>query len=524
MKLRFPLYAKILLWFFLNLLLLGGAVLFLLRAQFHHGFDLMLAMGAEERVQSVTDLVLGELRERPASEWNSVLERFDDAYQVRFLAYRLDGAQIAGATTPLPNEVMARLREGRQAIVNRPMGQGPGQGPGPGPGMEGPPPDDLEPGPPQRDRPDPALPPPLRTDPRPDGRGGRPMEQLRGPYPKFIVRTANPTRYWVVIRAPLNLVQRPRSTPGVLVIASDSLSAGGLFFNFKPWLAVILGASLFSALLWAPLVRNLTRSIAQMTQATQQIAEGKFDARTDETRRDELGLLGHSINRMAGRLSGFVAGQKRFLGDVAHELCSPLARIQMALGILEHRADEKQQGYLNDLREEVQHMSTLVNELLSFSKASLSVSSVKLQSVSIRDVVEKAVARESTDDTEILPDVPENLHAQADAELLVRALSNLLRNAVRYAGQAGPITVSARQQGAEVWLTVADSGPGVPEAELAQIFDPFYRLDTSRNAATGGVGLGLAIVKTCVESCQGTVTCVNRKPSGLEVSLRLSAG
>jgi len=72
-------------------------------------------------------------------------------------------------------------------------------------------------------------------------------------------------------------------------------------------------------------------------------------------------------------------------------------------------------------------------------------------------------------------------------------------------------------------VTVADSGPGVPEAELGQIFDPFYRLDTSRNSATGGVGLGLAIVKTCVESCRGTVVCQNRQPSGFEVTLRLPA-
>lgn len=513
MKLRFPLYAKILLWFFLNLVLLAGALLFLFRAQFHHGFDWMLAMGAEERLQSVCDLVLGELRDREPREWNAVLKRFDEAYQVQFLAYRLDGSQVAGETTPLPSEVLARLREGRQPVGNRPpIGR---------PGPNGPPPEGMEPDVPLPDGPDAARP-PLRDNPVPGVRG-RPFEPLRGPYPKFIVHTSNPTRYWVVIRAPIIEPQRPRTNPGVLVVVSRSMSAGGLFFDFKPWLGVTLGAALFSALLWAPLVRSITHSIAQMTRATHEIAEGRFDARTDEKRRDELGSLGNSINRMAGRLSGFVTGQKRFLGDVAHELCSPLARIQMALGILEQRADEKQQGYVNDLREEVQHMTSLVNELLSFSKASLSASSVKLQPVPLREVAEKAIAREATEGTEIRQDVPDDLRALGEPELLVRALSNLLRNAVRYAGKAGPITVAARHHGDQVWVTVSDSGPGVPEAELAQIFDPFYRLDTSRNSATGGVGLGLAIVKTCVESCRGTVSCQNRQPSGLEVTLRLAA-
>jgi two-component system sensor histidine kinase CpxA len=109
----------------------------------------------------------------------------------------------------------------------------------------------------------------------------------------------------------------------------------------------------------------------------------------------------------------------------------------------------------------------------------------------------------------------------ADADLLARALSNLLRNAVRYAGKSGPITVTARREQNEVLIAVADSGPGVPANDLPRIFDPFYRADASRDRATGGVGLGLAIVKTCIESCGGAVTCRNREPAGFEVTLRL---
>jgi two-component system sensor histidine kinase CpxA len=238
---------------------------------------------------------------------------------------------------------------------------------------------------------------------------------------------------------------------------------------------------------------------------------------------DLLASLGQSINRMAARLAGFVIGQKRFLGDIAHELCAPIARTQMALGILEQRADDKHKAYVEDLREEVQHMSSLVNELLSFSKASLGATTAKPVPVRLRSVAEDAVRRESTEGAQVRLDVPVELSAVAEPELLVRALANLLRNAIRYAGQAGPITISTRQEGQEILLTVADCGLGVPEPELARIFDPFYRLDASRDAATGGVGLGLAIVKTCVESCRGSVSCRNRQPSGLEVTIRLPA-
>jgi two-component system sensor histidine kinase CpxA len=260
-----------------------------------------------------------------------------------------------------------------------------------------------------------------------------------------------------------------------------------------------------------------------MTRATEQISEGRFEARANERRGDELGRLGQAINRMAARLSGFVTGQKRFLGDIAHELCSPIARIQVALGILEQRADEKQQAYVNDLREEVEQMSRLVNELLSFSKAGLTPQEIKLEPVNLAATARRVLEQESPQDGQVQVQIPDDLAALAQPELLFRALANLMRNAVRYAGQAGPITVSASRQEGAVVVTVADQGPGVPEASLQQVFDPFFRGEPSRSRDTGGVGLGLAIVKTCVEACQGTVSARNRAPRGLEVQIILSA-
>jgi two-component system sensor histidine kinase CpxA len=342
---------------------------------------------------------------------------------------------------------------------------------------------------------------------------------MSGSFPKSLVHSRHPAGYWVLVRVPL-----PDSVPpgrGALVVRSDSLRGGGLFFDYVPWLAVGGGVVLFSVLFWLPLVRGITHAISQITRASEQIAEGGFEVRVSERRRDELGRLGQALNRMAARLAGLVHGQKRFLGDVAHELCSPLARIQVALGILEQRADGKQQPYVADLQEEVQHMSSLVNELLSFSKASFRASAVQIRPVLVKEIAERAAGRESSETAPIHLEVPGDLRAMAEPELLERSLSNLLRNAVRYAGEAGPITLSARREGERVLITVADGGPGVPEAELARIFDPFYRLDASRNAATGGVGLGLAIVRTCIESCQGTVACRNRQPSGLEVAITL---
>jgi two-component system sensor histidine kinase CpxA len=282
------------------------------------------------------------------------------------------------------------------------------------------------------------------------------------------------------------------------------------------------GAILFSVLLWLPLVRDMNRSIAQLTTAANQIAEGRFDVRVDQRRRDELGALGQAINQMAVRLNDLVSGQKRFLGDVAHELCSPLAKLRVSLGILDQQAAAEQKPYVAGAEEEAAHMAGLVNELLSFSKTSLTASNIQLRPVPVLATAEKAVHREAAPPTRVVLAIAADLQVMADPELLGRAISNLLRNAVRYAGEAGPITLSAQRVEKSVLITVSDCGPGVPAGELARIFDPFYRVDTSRDRETGGTGLGLAIVKTCIESCGGTVTGRNRQPSGLEVTIRLS--
>jgi two-component system sensor histidine kinase CpxA len=483
---RFPLYAKILLWFFLNLALLAVMFWIPFRAQFSTGQDWFLPRDASDRIDAVSDIVLHELGQEPPAQWSGTLHTFDTGYhdKVRFLAFDGHGQQMAGDAIDLPGEIRQRL-SGR-------------------------------PGPPQR--PD-QHPEPMSDEPPHEP----PPDHARDPRPKFMSHTKDPSRYWVIVRTMFQAPDQRHPSPLNLVLVSDTLGAGGLFFEIGPWINMGLAAVALSALLWFPLVRGINRSIAQMTQATRQIAEGRFETRVAEGRRDELGDLGRAVNQMAERLAGLVAGQKRFLGDVAHELCSPLAKLRVSLGILDQRSGEEHKDYVARAEEEAAHIAGLVNELLSFSKASLAAPPAQLRPVKVREAVEKAVRREVPDEIQIKLEIPGDAVVRADAELLTRALANLLRNAVRYAGEAGPITVSARREQDTVQIMVADCGPGVPASDLPRLFDPFYRADASRDRATGGVGLGLAIVKTCIESCGGAVACRNLAPAGLEVTIRLQA-
>lgn len=482
MKLRLPLLARILAWFFLNLLVLGLAFYSVFRVQFRLGPDTLLAGRVGERIQAVSEVIAAELKDKPVAEWTGILEKFGKAYKADFTVFRPDGTQVAGEKVSLPEAVESQVAE------RRGMGEGMGRGPPPGRG-------------------------PRRGWEVPSGK----------PVPQFLVHTGNPNRYWVGVRLPITDPEYTRPWPLTLLLESDSLFSGGLFLDLTPWIVMGLAALAFSILFWIPLVRGLTRTLSEMTTVTEQIAQGRFEARVDQARGDELGRLGQAINQMAGRLSGFVTGQKRFLGDIAHELCSPLSRLQMALGILEQRAGPHQKSYVDDLREEVQEISSLVNELLLFSKAGLTSKAAALESVNLAALVEQVLAREAPVAGSVRSEVAPDLWVQAHPELLARALANLVRNALRYAGQAGPVTVSAMEVDGKAILRMVDDGPGVPPQSLQQIFDPFYRGDSSRSRETGGVGLGLAIVKTCIEACQGTVSATNRSPTGLEVEVVLSS-
>lgn len=469
---RFPLYAKILFWFFLNLALVLALFYLVFRAQFHFGMDWLLS----DRIDTVGDSIIAELAGEPPPDWDETLRQSSQEYgeKVRFMAFGPDGLLLAGPSMQLPPEVREQLSR--------------------------------------------------RRAPRPEGMGGEePGPPGKPPLPRRFIHTSDPSFYWVVKRTMIRRPDQERPAPLVLVAVSGSFAGGGLFFEAGPWLGLVAAAVGLSILIWLPLVRDLNRAIGQLTTAANQIAEGHFDVRVDQRRRDELGALGRAINQMASRLNALVTGQKRFLGDVAHELCSPLAKLRVSLGILDQQAGAEQKSYVAGAEEEAAHMAGLVNELLSFSKASLKASALPLSAVSVRDIALQAIRRENTSAARFELAMAGDFSVMAEPELLTRAVSNLLRNAVRYAGEAGPITLSAQREGAMIALTVADSGPGVPAEELTRIFDPFYRVDPSRDRTTGGTGLGLAIVKTCVESCGGTVSGRNRSHSGLEVTIRLPA-
>ncbi len=442
--------------------------------------DWFFFTGARERMEAVRDLIVGELDTTLPDEWPAVLKRYSEAHRVRFALFDEHANPLVGETSDVPAEVSDRLMQRFPPGIRPPT---------------------ANPSPPVEDS---------------DTAHAGPRPPLRA-----LMRTTGPTQYWLMASGRVNNFLFGDPLRVVLVARSNSLSAGGLIFNPNPWLALVAGVFVFSLLFWLPLVRGITRTIDRMMHATRQIADGRFEVRVNLRRRDELGGLAESIDQMAARLDGLVTGQKRFLGDVAHELCSPLVRLQMALGVLEQHATPTQIPFVKSASEKAAQIAALIGELLSFSKAELGASAGPLEPVSLAAAAAEAVRRETTETADLRLILPEDFVVSANPELLTRALANLLRNAIQHAGGSGPISLQAENRGGQILITVTDSGPGVPDSDLPRIFDAFYRVDPSRTRATGGSGLGLAIVKSCIESCGGSVTAHSRHPHGLQVQIEL---
>lgn len=470
MNFRTSLSARILLTALLNIILLISVFLVFARVQYRLDLGSFLFAPARDKILSASRLIALQLPNTPRPGWSELLKQHSSGYPAQLYLFDESGEQLAGAPIALPQRLAEDLPRG-------PFGH------------------QREPSPP------------------------KPMNER----PLLLMKTEAPPAYWIDARIPVWTAGSRHPAHGVLVWKFNSLWLNPFFFDYRAWFTVVLAIVLVSLICWVPLIRGLTRSISQLTRATGRIADGHFEVELPTNRRDELGRLSASINSMAGRLSGFVHGQRRFLSDIAHELCSPIARTQTALGILEQRANDTQRSYIADVQEEVEHMSGLINELLLFSKAQLGGPGKELKPVNVAETVRRVLEREASEGAHIEVRVSEDLEATANPDYLFRSLANLVRNAIRYAGTAGPIVVSGKNGSGEIAITVADSGPGLPETELNQVFKPFYRPEFARQRETGGVGLGLAIVRSCIEACGGTVVCRNRKPTGLEVEIQLPA-
>jgi signal transduction histidine kinase len=291
------------------------------------------------------------------------------------------------------------------------------------------------------------------------------------------------------------------------------------FFFLQPTHLWIVG---LVVLLCYAFAYHLTSPVRRLRSVVEGFGRGDFSARAPASRKDELGELARSFNQMAGRIQTLLAAERRLLLDISHELRSPLARLGVAVELA--RSGEDREHMLDRIQKEADRLNELVAELLQVTRVeadpSMQRSDILHLDELLGDIVYDSLLEAKAKDCTLLLKAPVPAILTGDEELIRRALENVIRNAIRYAPRNTSVDVELTKSAAAALVSVRDFGPGVPSEALTRIFDPFYRVDSDRNRASGGLGLGLAIARRSVELHKGKLSAQNANP-GLLVTIQL---
>ena len=267
---------------------------------------------------------------------------------------------------------------------------------------------------------------------------------------------------------------------------------------------------------------HLTSPVRALQRAVERFGRGDLSARVNSTRRDELGRLARTFDRMAGRIETLLTAERRLLQDISHELRSPLARLGVAVELA--RSGDDWNAALNRIQKESDRLNALVGQLLQVTRAEGDPSSLRHEAVRLDELVQQLVddsgIEAAAHGCELKYEKGEPMTVEGDPELLRRAVENVIRNAIRYSPPSSVVEVSLARNNGKAVVDVRDHGPGVPDGALPRLFDAFYRVERGRDPASGGVGLGLSIARRAVELHQGSIRAKNAQP-GLEVELEL---
>jgi two-component system sensor histidine kinase CpxA len=289
---------------------------------------------------------------------------------------------------------------------------------------------------------------------------------------------------------------------------------------------------LFGGIICYALSWQLTAPIRRLRTAAQRLASGDLSARVGEARGksgDEVTDLGHDLDRMAERIEDLVESQKRLVRDVSHELRSPLARFNVALGLVRQHCSSAADSYFERIERDAERLNELIGELLTLSLLESGTEQLVREPITLDSLVAE-VSRDAGFEAEsrrknVSVGACEPVSIRGNGELLRRAVENVVRNAVRYTleGTAVEIALRGVQEGGALYavITVRDHGSGVPEESLTKLFLPFYRVAEARDRQSGGTGIGLAITDRAVKLHSGTVSARNAADGGLLVEIRL---
>jgi two-component system sensor histidine kinase BaeS len=288
-------------------------------------------------------------------------------------------------------------------------------------------------------------------------------------------------------------------------------------------LALGLGLLVAAALAWW-LARTVSRPVQRLGHTVTRLSEGDYAARAGDSGRDEIGTLGTRVDRLAATLEQNRTARQRWIADIAHELRTPVAVLKGEIEAVADGVREADSAMLASLAEEINHLAALIDDLQALALADAGALNVVKEPLRLGPLVEQVADafRHRLADRGITLEVrvEGGVTATADPQRLRQLLHNLLENSARYVEDDGRVRLTLSGDTGAL-LVLEDSGPGVDDAQLPQLFERFFRVEGSRSRATGGAGLGLAICRNIVEAHGGAITAGHSELGGLAIRVGL---
>jgi signal transduction histidine kinase len=289
----------------------------------------------------------------------------------------------------------------------------------------------------------------------------------------------------------------PRGEPGELGPA-DPMIPG--------WVAATVGTALVALLLAFALSGRILRPIGELTAAARRMREGDLDVRVVPRGDDEIARLAHAFNGMAERLAQTERAKRQLVGDVAHELRSPVTNLRCGLEAIQDGLVAPDRARVDALHSETLLLQRLIGDLQDLALADAGGLLLEREPVDVGAAIQRALGADVGGGARVTVSVDDAARVLADAGRLEQMLRNLISNAKRHTPPDGAIEIRARRDGGVVRIAVRDTGCGIAPEHLPHVFERFYRADPSRDRATGGAGLGLAIVRRLAEAHGGSAT------------------
>jgi signal transduction histidine kinase len=328
------------------------------------------------------------------------------------------------------------------------------------------------------------------------------------PAPPATIRRESSHGHWLIAH---------RAPDGKYWFAADGQLGRIPVETFLPYYFLVIGVT--AVIFWLAAV-GVILPVRRIGSKIGSFGQGDLTVRVRTSRADEIGQLGRSFNQMAERLERLIVSERRLLGDISHELRSPLARLKFAIKLARTSPDTG--AALDRIERDVNRIASLVSDIVEITFVEGDPALRGAESVPIADIVREIVCDCGVEadmrNCRIELEGHMEGHALGSRELLRRATENVLRNAIRYAPDNSAIQVSLEADPQNAIIEVRDFGPGVPDDALMRLFDPFFRVEEARNSNGGGSGLGLSIAQRAIQAHHGSIKAENASP-GLRVRI-----